>query len=43
MPQIVYDKRMFRIVYCRLLVYNGNYNTDDGGTVKCMIIFLGEN
>lgn len=26
---------MFRIVYCRLLVYNGSYNTDDGGyTVK---------
>lgn len=24
---------MFRIVYCRLLVYNGSYNTDDWGTL----------
>nr|DAP28288.1 MAG TPA: hypothetical protein [Bacteriophage sp.] len=22
--QIVYNKHMFRIVFCRLLVYNGN-------------------
>ena len=22
---------MFRIVYCRLWVYNGSYNTDDWG------------